>query len=43
MPKSNTFPIYCHKVAFDPSLLEPILDKLEEHWSHRALTLDEKF
>ena len=46
-PQTNahTYPTYCHKVTFDPSLLEPILDKLEQYWYSQGhtLPLDEKF
>ena len=46
-PQTNahTYPTYCHKVVFDSSLLEPILDKLEEYWYSQGhtLTLDKKF
>jgi len=46
-PQTNahTYPTYCHKVTFDPSLLAPILEKLEQYWYSRGhtLPLDEKF
>lgn len=46
-PQTNahTYPTYCHKVIFDPTLLEPIIDKLEQYWYSQGhtLPLDEKF
>lgn len=46
-PQTNahTYPTYCHKVTFDPSLLAPILEKLEQYWYSQGhtLPLDEKF
>jgi hypothetical protein len=42
---AHNYPTYCHKVNFDPKLLEPILDKLEQYWYSQGntLPLDEKF
>ena len=46
-PQTNahTYPTYCHKVTFDPDLLAPLLEKLEQYWYSQGhtLTLDEKF
>ena len=42
---AHNYPTYCHPVTFDPDLLEPILDKLEQYWYSQGntLPLDEKF
>ena len=42
---AHNYPTYCHPVTFDPNLLEPILDKLEQYWYSQGntLPLDEKF